>query len=155
MTDLTPAKQPVTPSPVKWLRDEIDRLFDDVGRSAGDLGRLVSSTLSDPAAEMIERGKDYRLSLELPGIKEDDVRITVTEGCLVIAGEKREDDHRREGQLVISERRYGTFERRLTLPQGVDQDKIEAHFSKGVLTVILPKGQDAPDRVKRIEIRKS
>jgi len=155
MNDITPA---VTGSraiatPLNWLRSEIDRLFDDFYRPARDLA-LTGGTLPVPAIEMVERDKDYCLTAELPGMKDDDVKITVADRALVIAGEKREDEERKEGGFMLRERRYGSFERRIPLPATVDEDAIEADFSKGVLTVTLPKSKDAAERVRRIDIRK-
>jgi HSP20 family protein len=94
--------------------------------------------------------KELRVSAELPGMDEKDVEILVDDGVLTIRGEKKsetEDQGRR-----FSERYYGRFERSIALPYEVEEDKANASFQNGVLTVTLPKSARAQEKAKRIAI---
>lgn len=156
MNDLTrvPAKTPATTeTPFGWLRTEIDRLFDDFGRPGRSLFNFGTAGFGPmPAVEMTEQDKDYRLTAELPGLKDDDVEISIADGMLTISGEKREEAERKQDGVLLSERRYGSFERRVALPSDVDADAITAEFKKGVLTVVLPKDPEAGERGRKIAI---
>ena len=82
---------PVT-EPMGWLRSEIDRLFDDFGRPGQSIFNFGNrATLPVPALDMVEDEKAYRLTAELPGLKEDDVEISIADGVLTISGEKKEE----------------------------------------------------------------
>ncbi len=157
MNDLTPAPVKTRPGPAEaplgWLRTEIDRLFDDFGRPARNLFNFGASALAPiPALDLHENDKEYRLTLELPGIKEDEVEIGVADGVLTISGEKRAEEERKDEGYLISERRYGAFRRQVALPADVDSAAIKADFQKGVLTVALPKDASAASRTRKIPI---
>src|SRR3546814_1622775 len=91
--------------------------------------------------ELGETDTEIRVTAELPGLDEKDVDITVEDGVLTLRGEKRAQVEDKE--RGYSERSYGRFERRIGLPQGIDRDKAEATFKKGVLTVTLPRSEAA------------
>lgn len=152
MNDLTPAPaaRRQTPAPFNWLRTEIDRLFDDFG-PARSLFHFAGGA-PVPALEFASGDKEYRLTAELPGLKDEDVEISVADGILTLKGEKREAEEHKDDGYLMSERRYGKFERRVALPDDVDSDKIEAAFKKGVLTITLPKSAEAHERTRKIAI---
>lgn len=140
-------------TPLGWLRTEIDRLFDDFGRPARNLFNFGASALGPiPALEMTEKDKAYRVTVELPGLKEDEVEVSVADGVLTVSGEKREESERKDEGVLISERRYGSFRRQLSLPSDVDPKAIKADFDKGLLTVTLPKDASAAERTRKIPI---
>lgn len=142
--------------PVGWLRSEIDRLFDDFGRPGQSLFNFGSrGSLPAPALELVEDEKAYRLTAELPGLSEDDVEISVADGVLTISGEKKEESERKDKGFMLSERRYGSFQRRIGLPADVDPNGIKARFDKGVLTVNLVKDEKATSRKQKIAIEKA
>jgi len=89
----------------------------------------------------------------LPGLEQKDVEVRLSNGTLIIKGEKREEKDERQKDYYMSERRYGTFMRSFRLPDTVDTDKIEARFANGVLTVRLPKSAEARQNEKKIEIK--
>jgi HSP20 family protein len=104
-----------------------------------------------PAIDVLQQDNDLMIRAELPGVKPEDVDITVQDGVLTISGkleEEREDE--RQGYLV-RERRYGTFRRSLHLPQDVDEEQINARVENGVLEVTIP-GAAAGREPKRIQI---
>lgn len=156
MNDLTtvPAKvRAASETPMGWLRTEIDRLFDDFGRPARSIFNFgLSGFTPVPALEMAEKDKEYRLTAELPGMKEEDVEISIADGMLTISGEKREEEERKDEGFLLSERRYGAFERRVAFPAGIDADAVSAEFKKGVLTITLPKDAKAAERTRKIAI---
>jgi HSP20 family protein len=152
-------------SHIETLRREIDRLFDELRPSAWQLPTTRSlfsydmSSLRDwqisPSVDLVEIGDAYELTVELPGLDVANVDVTVSEGMLAIKGEKKEEKQKHEGDCYISERQYGSFQRMLKLPDGVDADKIAASFAKGVLTVKLPKSPTARKAEKKVQIKVS
>ena len=132
-----------TSSPIFGLRREIDRLFEDTFTRDGNNWT--------PAVDIKENDTDIRIDLELPGLKPEDVEITAENGLLSIRGEKRsERKEGEEGRYHVVERSYGTFMRTFTLPQGVDENQIQAEFKDGVLSIRIPK--TALPQPKRIQI---
>jgi HSP20 family protein len=137
--------------PFMTLHREMNRLFDDVFRGF-DMAPLggMSRMASWPQVEVVENDKDVRISAELPGLEDKDVEVLMGDGVLTIRGEKKSKIEDKE--RAFSERFYGRFERRIPLPWGVEEDKIDASFRNGVLTVTLPKAAESRPEVKRITI---
>ncbi len=168
-------KKPATPSPFgtslsSWgpfetLRREIDQLFDRFHEPASTLSFSRPSFLPDfswpralgfglaPAVDVVEKDKQYEVTAELPGLDEKNIEVKVSNGMLMIKGEKKEEKEERDQDHYVSERRYGSFSRSFQVPANVDTNKIEAHFTKGVLTVKLPKSAEAMKNDKTIEIK--
>ena len=151
--------------PFEGLRREIDRLFDDFGqgfwrspfrRSVVDFEPLWPRNLSwgaAPAVDIVEGDKGYEVTAELPGMDQKNIEVKVANGGITIKGEKKEEKEEKQKDYYLSERRYGSFERYLRMPEGVDTDKIEASFKNGVLTVTLPKKPEAQKPTKRIDVK--
>lgn len=130
--------------PIFSLRQEIDRLFEDMA-GAGRGGRWM------PAVDVREDQKNIAVDVELPGIKPEDVNVSVENGVLSVSGEKRaERKEGEEGRFHTVERSYGSFFRSFQLPQGVDESQITADFHDGVLTIDIPKA--ALPQPRRIQI---
>ncbi|AOH83144.1 hypothetical protein AWL63_03290 [Sphingomonas panacis] len=151
----TPAARtlPADTGPIGWLRGEFDRLFDDngqPGRTFFDIAKRVAVPV--PAIEFNDAGDVYRLTAELPGLTDKDVSVEVTEGRLVIAGEKHAAEEHKDAGRLISERRYGAFRREISLPGDVDPEGITARFESGVLTVDITKDRNAQPRSRKIAI---
>ena len=140
------------PAPFGWLRSEIDRLFDDFSPARSMFNFGLSGIAPVPALELTASEREYRLTAELPGLKEEDVDVSVADGVLTLKGEKREEQEQKNEGYLLSERRYGSFERRVSLPSDVDPEKISAEFKKGVLTITLPKDEQASGRSRKISI---
>ncbi|MEE1612983.1 Hsp20/alpha crystallin family protein [Microvirga sp. CF3016] len=163
MRDLIPwgRNQQTTPSryreegdPFMTLHREMNRLFDDVFRGFdmapfGPVGRMARW----PHVEVVESDKDVRISAELPGLEDKDVEVLMGDGVLTIRGEKKSEIEDKE--RAFSERLYGSFERRIPLAWEVEDDKIDASFKNGVLTVTLPKSAESSPQVKRIAINRA
>jgi len=141
-------------NPFLTLHREMNRLFDDVfERFDSGVPSVLGRTASWPSIEVTASDKEVRVAAELPGMEEKDVELLVDDDVLTIRGEKRaetEDKDRR-----FSERYYGRFERVIRLPFEVEEDKAEASFKNGVLSVTLPKSPKAQENVKRIAINGS
>ena len=159
MNDLTPAR-PAAIKPAEaelgamnWLRGELDRMFEEFavpGRSIlSYVPRLISPA---PAVELVDEGDSYRLTAELAGMTEKDIRLEVADGMLLLASEKEESSERREDGHLISERRHGSFRRRIALPADADADEIEAKFKHGLLSVEIAKTEKARDHARKIKI---
>lgn len=140
--------------PVGWLRHEIDRLFDDfsIGLSARSVFNFPPFDTLHPAADLVDDGATYRLSVELPGLKDDEIDVEYRDGVLSIAGEKKEESEQKENGCMLSERRYGSFRRELTLPKDVDADGITADYKRGVLTLRMKKAEDAATKPRKIKV---
>ena len=138
-------------SPFLTLHREMNRLFDDVfsGFGGGALSPAMRG-LGWPSVEMVETDQGLRVSAELPGLDEKDVELTIDDGVLTLRGEKRAETTDKE--RGYTERSYGRFERVLALPFAVEEDKAEASFKNGVLSVTLPRAAKAPERGRRIAI---
>lgn len=151
-----PTRMMVT-SPIFGLRREIDRLFEDAfGGSGGEMGRggagASRTNALIPAVDVREDEGALVLEFEMPGISPDDVQITADNGVLTVRAEKRDERARRENERHhIVERSYGTYVRSIQLPQGVDDERIEADFEHGVLRVHVPKA--AQPQPRRIQVR--
>ncbi|WP_371367603.1 Hsp20/alpha crystallin family protein [Pseudomonas sp. QL9] len=150
--------------PFDNLRRQIDSLFDDFGRAPLRLPFGHSAFDVEPfwhrepfrhmpAVDLSEHAEEYQLSAELPGMDEKDIEIKLSNGNLVIKGEKKEQKEEKRKDYFLSERRYGSFERVFRLPKEVDADKINAQFAKGVLQVHLPKRPEAVHPEKVIPVK--
>lgn len=134
-------------APVFGLRRQIDRLFEDT-LSGGPAGRNEWV----PAVDIRETNQELTFAVELPGIKPEDVEVTAVDGILTIHGERNEEQREgEEGRYHLIERNYGSFLRRFQLPQGVDDEKIEADVAQGMLNVRIPK--TALPQPKKIQVK--
>jgi HSP20 family protein len=152
-------------TPLENLRREVDRLFESFqpGMWRFPFGRRpFEFDIGFPremgfgvalAVDVAETDKAYEVTAEVPGLDEKDIEIKLANGMLTIKGEKSEEKEEREKDYYLSERRYGSFMRTMQVPEGVDQDKIEASLSKGVLKVVLPKTAEAQKSEKKIEVK--
>lgn len=143
--------------PFSQLHRQIDRLFSDFITDWPLTGRmnLMDRRLGSfvPDVDITETDKEFRVTAELPGMDEKDLEVTYVEGGLTIKGEKREEDEEQRGDFYRSERQFGAFERTIPLPSDVSPDKARASFKKGVLSVTLPKTEQARSNKKTIPIQ--
>ena len=130
------------------LRDEIDRLFDAPLTELTRTSQLLSGW--NPALDVYEDKDNVTVKGEVPGVKKEDLDISVQDGCLSISGERKLEEKVDEDNVYRSERFYGRFQRTLTLPSPVAADKVKAQYKDGILTVTLPKTEEA--KPKQIEV---
>jgi HSP20 family protein len=140
------------------LQSEMNRMFDEMfgGLTRGRSGRQQSAQASEwaPSMDVLNRGGDLVIRAELPGVKQEDVDITIHDGVLTISGERKEEQEAERGGYYVRERRHGTFRRSMTLPEGMDESSIRARFEDGVLEVAI-QGAAAVREPKRIQIEGS
>jgi HSP20 family protein len=134
-------------SPRDAFHSGIDRLFDDFftsfaiggGPSAFRRGGGVEGLLK-PRLDLGADDKEYKVSVELPGVDEDNVSIEVNQNALIISGEKKHETEEKDAKNVYHiERVYGSFQRTVSLPEDADVKGITAHFDKGVLSIVIPR----------------
>lgn len=140
--------------PFSRLRGEVDRMFDEFPPRfpATNLGIRYLAALPMPALEMKELDEEYRLTVELPGVASEDVDISIEDEILVIKGEKKEEREEKDDGYSFSERNYGAFERRVSLPKDCVADGITASSDNGVITIVLPRNQIAASETRKIAI---
>jgi len=170
--EIVPVKdddQPLSKLPqinnLNQLHREIDRLFDDAFRGFGLLGRprsdFLSPFLSDDFMPVFRANvniacddKQYTITLEAPGLSQDDLSIELDNRTLVIKGSKQEEQEEKDKHYYRKERRFGTFERVLAIPDDADIDDIQANMDKGLLTITIPRKEVEKSDVKKINILK-
>jgi HSP20 family protein len=138
------------------LSDEMESFFDRAfsgsyvpsrdDRSGSSLSSWAGSASWRPRIEAFQRGDQFIVRAELPGLKREDVRVNVTDDSLIIEGERRDEFENTHGDVYHTERSYGSFYREITLPEGTLTDNADASFKDGVLEVKL---QSPPTEVRR------
>lgn len=113
------------------LQDELDSLFESPLQAWA------------PALDVHEDKDGYTIRAELPGMKREDIEVSIQDGALVISGERKEEKISEGTEVHRQERYYGKFSRALTLPTAVAGDKVKATYKDGILTVVLPKAEEA------------
>jgi HSP20 family protein len=151
--------------PFESLRREVDRLFENFdqdlwrspfSRSVFDIEPLWRRELklaTTPAVDIVEKDNAYEVTAELPGMDEKNIEVKLVNGGLTIKGEKQEETEEKRKGYHLQERRFGSFERYFAVPEGVDTNKIEASFKKGLLMVTLPKKPEAQKPAKKIDVK--
>ena len=140
-----------TDNPFLSLQNEVDRLFDDFTRGFPAFVQRGKLTDLLPSMDVTETDKEIEITAELPGLEEKDVQINVADNILTIRGEKKAEKEEKDKNYRLVERSYGSFERTLELPDGINADAIKASIDKGVLKVTVPK--PAPAQVKKIDVK--
>ena len=131
------------------LREAMDRLFDD----AFTRPISMSAVSALPAIDLYQTADEIVVKAALPGLKSDDVQISVTGDMITLRGEFKHQDEQKEATWHIRERRSGIFERALRLPTEVQTDKAKADFENGVLTITLPKAEAVKPRTISIKAK--
>jgi HSP20 family protein len=123
--------------------------FGQVDRWFGDF----SPSMFEPRVDVVDDGNALRIVAELPGIDRQDLEIAVEDDALVLRGEKKLESKNEEKGCYRVERAFGSFQRVIPLPQGVDVKRAEANFDKGTLTVRIPKATEEKSSAQRIDIK--
>lgn len=135
------------------LQRDMNRFFDEFFR--GDVLADESFFGRDwtPAVDVVENDDNYVLKAELPGMNKDDVKITLENNVLTIRGEKKNESEKKEGNYHRIERSYGSFERSFTVPGSLKVDNIDAQYKDGVLTLTLPKAEEAKPKLIDVKVK--
>lgn len=139
------------PSPLWSMQREINRLFDNFFEGGSQDDGSFGLSMWTPAVDIAEHDNEYLVKVELPGIAKDDVKITLESNVLTIRGEKKQEKNGKKGNYHRVERSYGSFQRSFTLPTSVRSDSIDAAYADGILTITLPKAEEA--KPKQIEVK--
>ncbi len=137
-------------NPLAEMRREMDSVFDSFFTPTLGRNWREAEQVWTPACEVSEEPEHYLMSLEMPGIPKEEIKVEVADNTITISGERQARDERREGNAWYGERRYGKFVRSFTLPAGIDADKIEANYQDGVLSLMVPKAESAKPRQIKI-----
>lgn len=146
MSNLTrwePAREMMT------LRDAMDRLFDD----AFTRPLSMRDGWSSPAIDMYQTDDEIVVKASLPGFKADDVQINITGDVLTLRGEMKHEEEKKEKAWHMREQRWGSFERSVALPTNVVADRANADFENGILTITLPKAEEAKPRTISVKAK--
>jgi HSP20 family protein len=134
------------------FENQMDRLFDDFWlRPFRETERWTGSYL--PPVNVRENDGQVIAEVELPGMSEKEIDITVTRDTLRISGEKKQQEETKKENYYCMESSYGSFDRLVDLPSEVDEEKTEAEFKNGVLTIKMPKSQEAKAKSKKIPVK--
>jgi HSP20 family protein len=156
--------------PIATLREQVDNIFDRFAEDWPSLpkvfGRGWTYPIADlerhmklpklditPRVDVSESDNSYDIAVELPGMTEKDIELTVSDDSLTLKGEKKAEREEKKKNYHVSERSYGSFQRTFRVPNGVDQNKVEAAYSKGVLNISLPKTEMAKSNQRSIEVK--
>lgn len=132
---------------------DVDKIFDDfwspVRRENKDLGSFFA-----PRVDIKENKDHYEISAELPGVKKEDIHLTLEDGILTIEAEmKQEDKEEKEGKVIRQERRYGKYSRSFNLGSNIHEQDINAAFDDGILKITAPKTPEKTPQQRRIDIK--
>lgn len=147
---------PAKEDPFGSLQREMDRLFEDFS-GAFDVapfgGRIRPSAALSPDIDVAETDKAFEVSVDLPGVEEKDIEVSLSEGALTIKGEKKAEKEEAGRNYHRIERSYGSFRRSIALPAGIDESKAEASFKNGVLSIAVPKTKEAKLAARKIAVK--
>jgi len=130
------------------LRDEIDRLFEAPLAELTRTSQILSGWT--PPIDLFEDKDNFVVRAELPGMKKEDIDISLHDGSLSISGERKAEEKYQEAEVYRAERFFGRFQRTITFPTPVAADKVQAQYKDGLLTVTLPKTEEA--KPKHIDV---
>lgn len=144
-------------SPFRGFRDmrsEMERMFEDMLGSRGRFPGRRGGTVGEwtPAIDVLIRNGNLVIRAELPGVKPEDVNVTLQNNVLTISGEHKAGSEEERGGYHVRELRYGSFQRSVPLPEGVDESKIHARFENGVLEVTVEGAGAVEEQPRRIQI---
>jgi HSP20 family protein len=132
------------------VRDELNRLF---GSSFGEFARPSDLFgMWTPALDLYEGKEEFVVRAELPGMKKEDIEITLHEGALSVSGERKSEVYPEESEAHRRERFFGRFQRTLELPKPVKAQEVKANYKDGILTITLPKTEEAKPRQIQVSV---
>lgn len=144
--------------PLGRIHQEIDQMFDNFFRGFPlspfrQMDQTWMGGMMMPKVDIAEESKHYTINVEVPGVEEKDIDVTVADGTLTIRGEKRHEQEDRDKQYHRVERGYGAFQRMISLPHDANEEAVEARFKNGILTLTVPKTPGAKPAGRKIAIK--
>ena len=140
------------------LQRDIDGIFDEFFRGGTAMPSVRSfekTAVMAPRMDIAETEKGYHLSLELPGVAEKDIDVSLNDGVLTVRGEKKAEEKKEGKNWHRVERSYGSFQRSITLPKGIDEEAVSAKFKHGILEIDVAKSEKKKDGSRKIEVKAS
>ena len=134
------------------IRDEMNRLFDSFFTGWPERRKDLLASEWAPSIDVAETDEEIVVTAELPGVKQDEVDITITDDVLTLKGEKKEEKEVKEKNYHRVERSYGSFQRSISLPTGVKSDEAKASYKDGVLHITVPKAEEAKPKQIKIDV---
>src|SRR5678815_4011597 len=136
------------------LQDRINRIFQESVNRGGSDEALTTSNLAPPV-DVYEDEHNITLKIEVPGIDEKDINVSIENNTLTVHGERRFEKDEKEENFHRVERMYGSFTRSFTLPNTVDLEQVSAHYEKGVLKIRLAKKAEAKPKLIKVNVEKT
>ena len=155
LTHLTPLRSITRCNPFNSSADmehRMNHLLDSLFTNGTLNDDGVVSARFVPATDIAELNDHYLVTVDLPGLKKDDIKITLEDKTLTISGEKKFENEEKKDSYHRVERGYGRFERSFTLPQSVRTEKIDAKYKDGVLSLTVPKTEEAKQRTIEVKV---
>lgn len=132
------------------IQREFERLLDQFGAGFAPFAELDIA----PRMDVRDTAEALEITVELPGIADEDVKVTLEDEVLTVSGEKKTETERKEAEYRVGERRYGAFSRSIHLPASVDAEKLAASMDKGVLKIVAPKNGKSHSKTIQIQAAK-
>lgn len=137
--------------PIRELEQVSSRLNRIFGGSALSVGPMSTDFDWSPSADLSETADEYVVKADLPGVRKEDVKVSIDNGLLTLTGSRKEEKEEKNKRYHCVERSQGNFMRSFALPESVDEAKLSAEFKQGLLTVRLPKA--TPRKPKPVDIK--
>jgi HSP20 family protein len=134
------------------MREEMNRLFDSFFSGLPERRKGLLESEWAPSIDVAETDEDIVVTAELPGVKQEEVDITIADDVLTLKGEKKEEKEVKEKNYHRIERSYGSFQRSISLPTGTKADKAKATYKDGILSVTIPKAEEAKPKQIKIDV---
>lgn len=157
------ALSPYIDNPLSQIHQQIDLVFNSLLRGfgipgmfdSGDPPVLAAPGWLKPSVDIAATDRQYVVTVEVPGVDENDIALELVDDSLIIRGEKKFEKEQKDKEFYRVERSYGGFRRVLSLPEDADRERIDARFRNGVLTITLARKAQARPAGRRIEIKKA
>ena len=134
------------------LEKKIQRMFDNFLEFPREWEFPITGGELYPSVDISETPQQYSIRAEIPGMKKEDVKISINKNCLTISGEKKEEKKTGDQKFHRMESYYGSFQRSFVLPEGIKADKVEANFKDGVLSITVPKSEETKEKTVDIKV---
>ena len=139
--------------PFRSLHRQMDRLFSEFSQDLHWPRFEHGAEMAMPLVDVAETDDGLTVTAELPGMEEKDIEVDLTQNVLTLKGEKKAETEEKKADYHFRERSYGSFARSVAVPFDVDPDTVQAAFSKGVLTITLPRPAEAKRTTRKIEVK--
>jgi HSP20 family protein len=139
--------------PIFSLRNGIDKLFEDFFNGETALAPFQTNGKLLPSIDVKESDESITVDAEMPGLKQEEIKVSVEEGVLSISAERKQEKDEKTKSVHRVERYYGQMERRLALPASVEEGKVEASYKDGVLHVTLPKKASSKPKSVTVKVK--